>query len=85
MTVQAASRIPSGGVPRIQFERIGPGVAFEVLGQAVMPGAAIGRITERSWLISFVPSISAASTSSRGTSMKNERVIQTASGRFMPV
>jgi hypothetical protein len=48
-----------------------------------MPGAAIGRITERSWLKRLVPSISAASISSRGTSVKNERSIQTASGRLI--
>jgi phosphoribosyl 1,2-cyclic phosphate phosphodiesterase len=34
---ERAGKIPSGGVPRIEFERIGPGVAFEALGQTVLP------------------------------------------------
>ncbi len=42
-------------------------------------------ITERSWLIKDAPSISAASTSSLGTSWKNDRSIHTASGRFIAV
>ena len=29
--------IPAGGVPKIEFERIGPGVPFEVLGQSILP------------------------------------------------
>ena len=29
--------LPAGFVPKIHFERIGPGVAFEVLGQRVLP------------------------------------------------
>jgi phosphoribosyl 1,2-cyclic phosphate phosphodiesterase len=32
-----AARIPSGGVPQLRFERIAPGVAFEVLGQTILP------------------------------------------------
>ncbi len=32
-----AASIPSGGVPQIEFERIGPGVPFDVLGQRVLP------------------------------------------------
>jgi phosphoribosyl 1,2-cyclic phosphate phosphodiesterase len=32
-----AAKIPSGGVPRILFERIAPGLAFEALGQTVLP------------------------------------------------
>ena len=28
---------PAGGVPKIEFERIAPGVAFEVLGQTILP------------------------------------------------
>ena len=43
---------------------------------AAIPGAAIGRITERSWLKRLVPSISEASISSRGTSTKKERNIR---------
>jgi phosphoribosyl 1,2-cyclic phosphate phosphodiesterase len=32
-----APRMPAGGVPRIQFHRITPGAAFEVLGQTIIP------------------------------------------------
>jgi phosphoribosyl 1,2-cyclic phosphate phosphodiesterase len=32
-----ASEIPAGNLPRILFERIGPGVAFQVLGQTILP------------------------------------------------
>ena len=32
-----AASIPTGGVPQLRFERIGPGVRFEVLGQSVLP------------------------------------------------
>lgn len=32
-----AARIPSGGVPRLRFERIAPAVPFEVLGQTILP------------------------------------------------
>jgi phosphoribosyl 1,2-cyclic phosphate phosphodiesterase len=32
-----AARIPSGGVPQLRFESIGPGVPFEVLGQTILP------------------------------------------------
>jgi len=31
------SKLPAGYIPKIHFERIGPGVAFEVLGQRVLP------------------------------------------------
>lgn len=30
-------RIPSGGVPQLEFRRIGPGEPFELLGQTVLP------------------------------------------------
>ena len=52
---------------------------------AAMPGAAIGRITVDSCPRSPAPSISAASISSRGISLKNERSIQIASGRLIAV
>ena len=32
-----ASRIPTGGVPRVDFRRIEPGVAFSTLGQTILP------------------------------------------------
>ena len=32
-----AASIPTGGVPRIEFERIGPGLPFEALGQSILP------------------------------------------------
>jgi phosphoribosyl 1,2-cyclic phosphate phosphodiesterase len=32
-----AARIPSGGVPRIDFQRIAPGQPFSVLGETVLP------------------------------------------------
>jgi phosphoribosyl 1,2-cyclic phosphate phosphodiesterase len=34
---ERAARIPSGGVPQLRFERIAPGVPFEVLGQTIVP------------------------------------------------
>ena len=34
---ERALAYPAGGVPKIRFERIGPGVPFEVLGQAILP------------------------------------------------
>ena len=34
---ERASAIPAGNLPRIRFERIEPGVPFEVLGQTVLP------------------------------------------------
>ncbi len=34
---ERASKFPAGGVPKIQFERIAPGVPFEVLGQTILP------------------------------------------------
>ena len=32
-----AKSIPTGGIPQLRFERIGPGEAFTVLGQRIMP------------------------------------------------
>ncbi len=32
-----ASRIPSGGVPQLRFERIEPGQPFQLLGQTILP------------------------------------------------
>lgn len=32
-----ASRIPGGGVPQLRFERIEPGVSFELLGERIIP------------------------------------------------
>lgn len=32
-----ARRIPSGGVPQLDFQRIGPGMPFELLGQTFVP------------------------------------------------
>ncbi len=32
-----ATRLPTGGVPQLRFERIEPGVSFRVLGQSVVP------------------------------------------------
>jgi phosphoribosyl 1,2-cyclic phosphate phosphodiesterase len=32
-----AQAYPAGGVPKILFERIGPGVPFQVLGQSILP------------------------------------------------
>ena len=52
---------------------------------ATNPGATMGRTI---WSISRArpaPSTRAASSTSRGTSSKNERSIQTAIGRFMAV
>lgn len=34
---ERAQKIPAGGVPRLAFERIAPGQAFEVLGASVLP------------------------------------------------
>ncbi len=34
---ELAASIPTGGVPRIRFERIGPGVPFTALGQSIVP------------------------------------------------
>jgi len=50
-----------------------------------IPGATMGISTTRIVVISDAPSIWAASSTSRGTSWKNERIIHTASGRFMAV
>ena len=52
---------------------------------AAMPGAAIGRMIEVSCPRKLAPSISAASMSSRGISAKNERSIQIARGRLIPM
>ncbi|MBX6315048.1 MAG: MBL fold metallo-hydrolase [Isosphaeraceae bacterium] len=32
-----AAKIPSGGIPRLRFERIEPGAPFEALGQTILP------------------------------------------------
>src|SRR6201992_367373 len=50
---------------------------------AASPGATIGRITSTTVRRSGAPSISAASSSSPGTSRKNERIIHTAIGRVL--
>jgi phosphoribosyl 1,2-cyclic phosphate phosphodiesterase len=34
---EASRRMPSGGVPRLRFERIAPGESFEVLGEQLLP------------------------------------------------
>jgi phosphoribosyl 1,2-cyclic phosphate phosphodiesterase len=34
---EGASRVPVGGLPKLEFHRIAPGVPFEVLGERVMP------------------------------------------------
>lgn len=34
---EQSQAIPTGGVPKLRFERIAPGVPFEVLGQRLMP------------------------------------------------
>ena len=52
---------------------------------AAMPGATTGRMTSVIVRRSGAPSICAASSSSPGTSRKNERIIHTAIGRFMAV
>ena len=52
---------------------------------AARPVETMGNMTSLIWPSSPVPSIWAASMSSRGTSPKNERSIQMASGRFMAV
>ena len=52
---------------------------------AAMPGATIGSSTVRIVRSSEAPSIEAASSTSPGTSRKNERIIQTAIGRFIAV
>src|SRR5690606_12982628 len=51
---------------------------------AAMPGATTGSTTRYSSVGSVAPSTRAASIISVGTSRKNERIIHTASGRFMP-
>src|SRR5215471_7740700 len=52
---------------------------------AARPGATTGRITSVTVRRSGAPSISAASSSSPGTSRKNDRIIHTAIGRFIAV
>jgi hypothetical protein len=52
---------------------------------AAMPGETSGRITSRTERHKLAPSRLAASSSSPGTSRKNERIIQTAIGRFIDV
>src|SRR6201992_4082278 len=52
---------------------------------AASPGATMGKITSTTVRRSGAPSISAASSSSPGTSRKNERIIHTAIGRFIAV
>ena len=52
---------------------------------AKMPGEMMGSTTSRSVRPSEAPSIDAASSSSPGTSRKNERIIHTAIGRFIAV
>src|SRR5690625_600870 len=52
---------------------------------AAIPGETMGKITSRTEVHVLAPSIPAASISSPGTSRKNERIIQTAIGRFIAV
>ena len=52
---------------------------------AAMPGETSGRITSRTDRHRLAPSRLAASSSSPGTSRKNDRIIQTAIGRFIDV
>ena len=52
---------------------------------AKMPGETIGRTISRRVRHSGAPSMLACSSSSPGTSRKNERIIHTAMGRFIPV
>ncbi len=52
---------------------------------AAMPGTAIGSTTYRMVLSRPAPSSEAASMISTGTSARNERIIQTAIGRFSAV
>src|SRR5215207_7263933 len=52
---------------------------------AAIPGEMIGTMTLRSVRISPAPSIAAASNNSTGMSARNDRIIQTAIGRFMAV
>jgi hypothetical protein len=50
---------------------------------AARPGETIGRMIFRMLVSSEAPSTSPASSTSRGTSSRNDRIIQTASGRFI--
>src|SRR6202046_955133 len=52
---------------------------------AARPGATTGKIPSVTVRRSGAPSISAASSSSPGTSRKNDRIIHTAIGRFIAV
>src|ERR687897_1704352 len=52
---------------------------------AARPGAIIGTITLRSSSDRLAPSSRAASSTSLGTSSRNERIIHTAMGRFITV
>jgi hypothetical protein len=52
---------------------------------AAIPGSTIGVTTVRSVRTSPQPSIAAASSTSTGTSARNERIIHTAIGRFIDV
>ena len=52
---------------------------------AAIPGATTGSTTERSVRVSPAPSTAAASSISTGTSARNDRIIQTAIGRFIEV
>ena len=52
---------------------------------AASPGATIGRMIRRISVSSPAPSTRAASRTSSGTSRRNERIIQTAIGRFIDV
>ena len=52
---------------------------------ATKPGETIGRMIFRIEVIRPAPSTSPASSTERGTSSRNDRIIQTASGRFIEV
>ena len=52
---------------------------------AAMPGSTIGMTIVRSVRVSEQPSMDAASSTSAGTSARNERIIHTAIGRFIDV
>ena len=55
----------------------------QISAAAAIPGRTIGRTTRVSSIRKFAPSIRAASITSVGTSLKNERIIQIAIGKFM--
>lgn len=52
---------------------------------AAIPGDTSGRMTSRAERQVLAPSRLAASSSSPGTSRKNDRIIHTATGRFIAV